>query len=194
MSTIPQGIICKNGTIIQALSFVAGTNCDVTSSGTSYNIEFTGTPPRGTILQTFTISLTNSFVPINAFSSTYSSANLFTSLQLTTLSANSEVTIAPKVQCIVENGVSIGFWINGAGAPIGVSANSTSSSVQTYGLFSDAAAYKNTVFGQPITVDACAFYSPATASNSNNRILGSSDGFSYSGQLTSTIIVSEVQL
>ena len=194
MSTIPQGIICKNGTIIQALSFIAGTNCDVTSSGTNRTIGFTGTPPRGTILQTFTVSITGSFTPINAFSATYNAANLFMSLQLTTLSANSQINIAPKIQCIVENGVSIGFWINGAGSPIGVSANSTSSAIQTYGLFSKSCAYQNTIFGMPITVDACAFYSPATSSNYNNRILGSGDGFSYAGQLTSTMIISEVQL
>jgi hypothetical protein len=192
--SLPTGLLGILGSNIVGMQVVAGAGMSITFSSNIYQIGFTGTASPGTVLQTTTFSLINSYTPTQAWSTTYNPSSLVTTISLNTLSSNSFIQVIPGIIALTTGGgVSVGIWVNQTGNPLGACPVLQPGTSAVYNPTLAFFQYANTTLGQNVNVNVCSFYTPSPATSSNNRLLGASDGFSYNGALVSQIIVSEVQ-
>lgn len=196
MSLLPQGLVGFVGTSSVGVTLVGSSGIVVTALANGYDIAYNGSSPSGTVLQSYVFSLANSFLPSHAYSATYNASTQFAALSLTTYSSNSKIIVEPAIITTMSGsatGISAGFWLNGTGAPIGAGSN-LQGSPTTYmpigGFFSKNIQQANT----PVTVNACAFFTPGTTGGSLCKILGSNDGYSYNGSLVTQFTISEVEI
>lgn len=189
-------ILANVSNILTPVTLVAGDNVSIAYASNAFSLAFTGNAPTGSMLQQSSLSLANSCIPTLAYSATYNSSAQFGSITITTLSANSTILVIMQPIFVLQNGVSCGAWITSQpNAPLCIAAQSFSEPTTTQAYYSSYGIgwYANNTAGLTYTINFCGFYSPYTAYQQFNRILGSTDGFSYSGQLSSKFIVQEIQ-
>lgn len=198
---IPTGILGTAQNLLYNVTLVGASGIAVTNTNGSYSVSYDGTATvsPGTILQSYTFNVTTSFTPTATFSSAYNSSAKFGSIAITTLSNNSQIQIESNLQVLLfptSYSVSIAYWINAFGAPIGGGVFSIPQANTAYGMIGGYVLHNNSTINDTIGFDACAFISPSTSSTGSNlsRIIGVTDGYSYASTIISQFTISEAQL
>ncbi|MGL5041299.1 MAG: hypothetical protein ACRC6D_14625, partial [Aeromonas sp.] len=142
MSLLPQGIDAFLDGQPKTVDIVGVDGFNVQLTGSTYTISNSDPFLTGTVLQSKSYKLVNTYSPTQPFSNTYNAASRFASVNITTLSDNSYILITPFIAYLsTSGGGTFCAFINEAGSPLAGCFCFTRGNAVAYSAFSSFGKY-----------------------------------------------------